>query len=125
MRWEEHRHHHRKLSFIKIAHGRHKMLGPVSLQVGQKTTATVKGFDQFGAPFTIDFIANPVSWTDSTPALASISLQADGSAVIAGVATGTDNLTAVCAGFTDTEVVTVLPGAPVLASIKIDFTTPV
>src|ERR1700674_1030071 len=52
-----------KQSSIKIAFGENKMIGPVKINVGQATTAQVLGLDQNGAPFTIDFVANPVTWT--------------------------------------------------------------
>jgi len=113
-----------KLSFIKIVFGEMKMLGPVTLTVGQKTTATVQGFDQNGAAFPIDFTANPVTWTLDNTTLDSSTPQPDQADVVASLAAGTANLTAACAGFTDTEQVINVAQPPKLASIKIDFSTP-
>lgn len=98
--------------------------GPVTLTVGQKTTATVQGFDQNGAPFAIDFTANPVTWSIDNTTADSSTPQPDSSDVVASLAAGVANLTAVCAGFNDTEVVTNVAQAPTLSSIKINFSTP-
>lgn len=100
------------------------MQGPVTLTVGQKTTATVLGFDQNGAPFPIDFTANPVTWTIDNTTFDSSTPQPDQSDVIASLAAGVANLSASCAGFSDSEVVTNVAVAPKLSSIKIDFSTP-
>ena len=112
-----------RLTFIKIAFGGN-MPGPVTLTVGQKTTASVAGFDQNGAPFAIDFTANPVTWTLDNTTLDSSTPQPDQTDVIASLAAGTANLNAACAGFTDTEQVINVAQAPVLSSIKIDFSPP-
>lgn len=112
-----------RLAFIKIAFGGTMAQGPVKLTVGQKTTATVLGFDQNGAPFTIDFTANPVTWTDDNEAVAS-DAPTPPTDTITGVSAGVANITATCAGFNDTEQVTVSAVVPVLSSIKIDFSTP-
>lgn len=111
-------------TFIKIQFGGN-MPGPVTLNVGQKTTATVQGFDQNGAPFAIDFTAHPVTWTIDNSSLDSSTPQPDQSDVIASLAVGVANLTAACAGLTDTETITNVAAAPVLSSIKINFSTPV
>ena len=100
------------------------MQGPVTLTVGQKTTATVLGFDQNGAPFAIDFNANPVTWAIDNSTLDSSTPQPDSSDVIASLAAGVANLSATCAGLSDSEVVTNVAQAPTLSSIKIDFSTP-
>jgi hypothetical protein len=110
-----------KLSFIKLAFGGDMAVGPVTLTVGQKTTATVLGFDQNGAPIAIDFTANPVTWTLDNTTLDSSTPQPDQSDVVASLAAGTANLSAACAGFTDTEQVINVAQAPVLSSIKINF----
>lgn len=112
-----------RLTFIKISFGGTMAQGPVKLTVGQKTTASVLGFDQNGAPFTIDFNANPVTWTDDNQAVAS-DAPTPPTDTITGVAAGVANITATCGGFNDTEQVTVAAAAPVLSSVKIDFTTP-
>jgi len=112
-----------KLAFIKISFGG-SMPGPVTLTVGQSVPATVQGFDQNGAPFAIDFTANPVTWTIDNPALDSSTPQADQSDLVASLSAGTANLTASCAGLTDTEQVINVAAAPKLSSIKINFGTP-
>jgi hypothetical protein len=114
----------RRLSFIKIRFGGHHMLGPVTLTVGQKTTATVQGFDQNGAPFAIDFTANPVTWTLDNTTFDSSNPQPDQSDLVESLAAGVANLSASCASLSDSETVTNVAQAPVLSSIKIDFSTP-
>jgi hypothetical protein len=110
-------------TFIKIQFGG-TMPGPVTLNVGQKTTATVQGFDQNGAPFAIDFTANPVTWTIDNASLDSSTPQPDQSDLIVSLAAGVANLTATCAGLTDTETITNVAVAPILSSIKINFSAP-
>lgn len=112
-----------RLTFIKIAFGGHMSQGPVTLTVGQKTTGTVLGFDQNGAPFTIDFTANPVTWADDTETVLS-DAPTPPTDTFTALAAGVANVTATCGGFTDTEQATVVAAAPVLSSIKIDFSTP-
>lgn len=112
-----------RLSFIKIRFGGH-MQGPVTLTIGQKTTATVLGFDQNGAAIPIDFASTPVVWSLDNATLDSSTPQPDGSDVVASLAAGVANLTATVGSFSDTETVTNVAQAPVLASIKIDFSTP-
>ncbi len=109
-----------KLSFIKLAIGGTMPVGPATLTVGDQKTATVLGFDQNGAAFAIDFTTNPVTWTnDNETAVTSAPTPAsDG---LTAVAVGVDNLTATCAGFTDTESITVVAAAPKLASIKVSI----
>ena len=111
------------LAYIRIRFrgGSSMPLGPVTLAVGQSVTATVQGFDQNGAPFVIDFTANPVTWSVDQPSVASSTPNPDGSDAVVGVSAGVANLTASCAGFTDTETVTVAGVTPVLSSIKINF----
>jgi hypothetical protein len=104
------------------------MQGPISITVGQKTTLTVLGFDQFGAPFTGP-IPTP-AWSVDNTTLDSSTPQPDGSDVLASLAGGAANVTASLTSaegkaLTDTEVVTNLAQAPVLSSIKIDHTQPV
>lgn len=115
--------HKRKLSFIKIAFGGIMPVGPFTLTVGATTVATVLGFDQNGNPMSIDFTANPVSWTDSAEAIVSDAPTAT-SDTLTGVSAGVMSLTATCAGFTDTETVTVPAVVPVLSSIKISIDAP-
>lgn len=124
-----------RLSFIKIRFHKEKHMagvGPVELGVGQTTIATVLGFDQFGNPFAIDFTnpANAVVWQIDNPTLASSTPNDDQSDTIANVnlgATAVANLTATCAGFSDTEQVTCdgpTQTQPVLTSIKVSFAAP-
>lgn len=108
------------LSFIRIAIGGIMPVGPATLAIGAKATATVLGFDQNGAPFVIDFTANPVTWADDNEAAVS-DAPAGASDPLTGVAAGVANITATCAGFTDTETVTVPAAVPVLSSIKISI----
>jgi hypothetical protein len=106
--------------------------GPISLTVGQTTTASVVGFDQFGNPMPSDFVMPPVTFSIDTPAIASSTPDADGlTDAIVGVSPGVANLTASVSGpngtLTDTETVTVIPAvqeAPVLSSVKVAFTEP-
>ena len=95
-------------------------VGPATLNVGDKKTATVLGFDQNGAPFAIDFTANPVTWTDDNEAAVQDAPTGTSDGLTA-VAPGVANLGATCAGFSDTEAVTVVAAAPKLSSIKISI----
>lgn len=109
-----------KLSFIKIVIGDAMPVGPATLNVGDKRTLSVQGFDQNGAPIAIDFTANPVTWSDDNQA--AVAEDAPGSTTsdaVTAAGAGVSNFTATCAGFTDTEALTVLAAAPVLSSIKI------
>lgn len=96
-------------------------VGPATLTVGDKKTATVKGFDQFGAPFAIDFAANPVTWTDDNEAVVADDDTQTVADPLSAVAPGVANIGATCGGFTDTEAVTVVAAAPKLSSIKISI----
>ena len=109
-----------KLSFIKIAIGGSMPVGPATLTVGDKKTATVLGFDQNGAPFTIDFTANPVTWADDNEAAVqdAPTTTSDG---LTAVAPGVANISATCGGFSDSEAVTVVAAPPVLSSIKVSI----
>ena len=109
------------LSYIKIAIGGIMPIGPATLAIGAKATATVLGFDQNGAPIKIDFTANPVTWKDDNEAVVQDAPAADGSDPLTALAAGVANLTATCAGFSDTESVTVPAASPVLSSIKISI----
>jgi hypothetical protein len=125
------------LAFIKLVFTQQKeeklmagIQGPVTLSVGQSTTASVLGFDQFGNPMPSDFVMPPVTFSIDNSALATSTPNADGvTDVIAAVAAGVANLTASVSGpngtLTDTETVTVTPAVvvpPVLSSIKVAFT---
>lgn len=107
------------------------MPGPVTLNVGQKTTASVVVFDQNGNDMTakFDFTTNPITWTLDNSTLDSESAtgpDSTNSNVITSLAAGTANLTADVPGVanpTDTEqVINVAPA--VATSIKINFSTP-
>lgn len=114
-----------RLTFIKIAfsRGEHTMEGPVTLTVGQKTVASIDGFDQNGAPFTGPIPTPTFSLSDTS--MDSV----DAAGNVTSLAPGTDNLTATLTTadgrtLTDTETITNLAQAPVLSSIKINFSTP-
>jgi hypothetical protein len=122
-----------KLTFIKIAFSRGENImaeGPVTLTVGQKTVASIDGFDQNGAIF-----AGPIptpSWAIDNITMDSIAPDPTTPANedITSLAAGVANLTATVTSaegrvLTDTETVTNVAAAPVLSSIKINFTTPV
>ena len=101
--------------------------GPITLQVGQKTVASVDGYDQNGQPF-LGPIPAP-SWSLDQPTLDSISADAASPADedVTSLAAGVANLTATVQGptgpLTDTETITnVQP--QVLTSVKINFSTP-
>ena len=96
-------------------------VGPATLTVGDKKTVSVLGFDQNGAPFTIDFAANPVTFTDDNQSAVSDTPGSNVTDPIIAVAPGVANIGATCAGFSDTESVTVVAAAPVLSSIKISI----
>lgn len=108
-----------RLRFIKLAVGGKMPVGPATLTVGDSKVLSVVGFDQFGAPFTIDFTANPVTFTDDNE---TVLQDTPGSTVtdpVTALAPGTANVGATCAGFSDTETITVVSQAPRLASIKV------
>lgn len=106
---------------------------PLTLQVGQKSTATVVVFDQFGQPMnSFDFTANPPSWTIDQPSAVGL---ASGSQPNQEVVSGTAataagspaNLTVSVPGVanpTDTEQVTVTQAASVPTSVQIQFSAP-
>jgi len=121
-----------RLSTIKIAFQGETMAataGPITLtKVGQTATASVLGFDQFGAPFTGTMPAATLSASDIDGAIATFDPK---TGLVTAVANGVDNITAVLTtaeglSLTDTEAVTVAipvvpPPAPVLSSIKVAF----
>jgi hypothetical protein len=115
-----------KLSFIKIKFGG-TMQGPVTLTVGQKTKATVVGFDQNGAVFTGTI--PPVTYTLDNPAFDSSTPDGSNGDDIVSLAAGVANLTAALTtaegvALTDTETITNTAVVQKLSSIKIDFSTP-
>ena len=106
--------------------------GPVILTTaGQVTTASINGYDQFGAAWTGTI--PPVSYAIDNTAVATSVPNADGlTDTVTAVANGVANLTASLTSaeglpLTDTETVTVNipapppPPPPVLTSIKIAF----
>lgn len=119
-----------QLTNIKLAFGGNMSVGPVTLsQDTPNTVATVLGFDQFGAPFVIDFTANPVSFSLDDPTQDTLVDNANGTANVTWLTPGgkTANLTATCAGFSDVEQINnlaIVVPTPVLSSVKIDFSTP-
>ena len=110
-----------KLSFIKIVIGDAMPVGPATLAIGDKKVVSVQGFDQNGAAFAIDFTANPVAFSDDNQAAVADTPGSTVTDPITALAAGVANITATCAGFSDTEAVTVLAAAPVLSSIKISI----
>ena len=110
-----------KLAFIKIAIGGIMPVGPATLTVGDKKVVSVLGFDQSGAPFTIDFNANPVTFTDDNEAAVQDTAGSNITDPITAVSPGVANIGASCAGFSDTEAVTVVAVTPKLSSIKISI----
>lgn len=108
--------------------------GPITLTtVGQTSTATVVGFDQFGNVFT-GTIPTPTFASDDTAG--AIATFDPSTGLVTAVANGVANITATVSAtdpngnpitLTDTESVTVAipvvpPPTPVLSSIKVAFT---
>ena len=111
-----------KLSYIKLTLGGNKMpVGPQTLTVGDKKTVSVLGFDQYGAPFAIDFTANPVTFTDDNEAVLQDTSESTVTDPVTALAPGVANVGGTCAGFTDTEAYTVVAALPKLSSIKISL----
>jgi hypothetical protein len=115
-------------TFIKIKFGGN-MPGPVTLIVGQKTTASVAVFDQNGVDITAsyNFTANPITWSEDVTTFDTQSATGPDSTntdVITSIAAGTTNLTALTGGLTDVEQVINQAAAPVPTSIKINFSAP-
>jgi hypothetical protein len=114
-----------RLSFIKLKFVGGKMPeGPVTLTVGQKTVASVDGFDQNGAPFTGAMPA--ATFSVDSPTIDSIDPV---SGAVVSLAAGTANITATLItaegkSLSDTETATNVAQAPVLSSVKINFSTP-
>lgn len=102
--------------------------GPLTITVGQSTKATVDGFDQNGAPWT--GAIPPVTYSIDNSTLDSSTPESDNfTDDIVSLAAGTANLTASLTtvegkALTDTETITNVAQAPVLSSIKINFSTP-
>lgn len=116
---------HRKLSYIKIAiGGKFMSQGPVTLTVGQKTKATVVGFDQNGAIFSGPI--PPAVYTLDNTALDSSTPDGANGDDIVSLSAGVANLTATLTSaeglvLSDTETITNTAIVPVLSSVKIDF----
>ena len=118
------------LAYIKVRFtlGGHMAEGPVTATVGQSFKATVDGFDQFGAPWT--GAVPPVSYSIDNPALDSSTPESDNfTDDLVSLGAGTANLTASLTTaegkvLSDTETITNVAAAPVLSSIKINFSTP-
>lgn len=109
------------------------MEGPVTLQQGQSTIASIDYFDQTGAPMPAGFVPPNISYSIDNSAIASSTPNPDNQTdVVAYVTAGVANLTASCTSaeglaLTDTETVTCSPVVlppPVLSSIKINFAAP-
>lgn len=117
-------------TFIKIKFGGNMAFGPVTLVVGQKTTASVVVFDQNGVDMTAkyDFVKNPITWTLDNLSFDSQSVTGPDSAnsdAITSLAAGTANLTATTGGLpSDIEQVINQAAPQVPTSVKISFTTP-
>lgn len=114
------------LASVKINFGG-KMLGPVTLTVGDQKVGTLQGFDQNGAPFAIDpATVQSITWAVDNTTLDSSTPQPDNSTVIVSLAAGVANLTGTLTTtdgktFSDTETITNVAQTPVLSSVKIDF----
>jgi hypothetical protein len=109
----------KKLSYIKLVTGGIMPVGPQTFTIGDKKVLSVKGFDQFGADFAIDFTANPVTFTDDNEAVLQDTAGSTVTDPVTALAAGVANVTAACGGKTDTEAYTVLAEAPKLAGIKL------
>ncbi len=103
--------------------------GPITLtSAGQKVTASVLGFDQFGQPWTDPLPSFTLSSDDTAGAIISFD---PATGLVTAEANGVANITATLttaegASLTDTEAVTVAipvvpPPVPVLSSIKVAF----
>jgi len=103
------------------------MFGPFTLKVGDTRVASVKGFDQDGNEMVIDFVANPVSFSNSDGSVLGAVLESDPSlADITALAKGTSTLGATCAGLSTNDAdnlvtVTEVGTTPVLTTIKLDL----
>ena len=125
----------KKLSSTKIAfkQGDIHMIGPVILNVGQKTSATLFGFDQNGQPMPATFVMPTVTWTLDIPAFDSSTPNASNGVDLVSLSAGVANLKADVTSaeglaLSDTETVTnnpVVVVPPVLSSVKIGFSVPV
>ena len=103
------------------------MQGPVNINVGQKTKATVLGFDQNGAAFTGP-IPTATYAIDNTALDSATDDGANGSDIVS-LAAGTANLSVSLTSAEglplsdSTQIINAAP-APVLSSVKLDFTQP-
>jgi hypothetical protein len=74
-------------------------LSPATIAVGQSSTATATGKDQFGGP-----IATPtINWTSVTPGVASV----NGAGIVQGINPGQSNISANVGGVTGSATITV------------------
>lgn len=113
--------HARKLTAIYLE-WRQPVMSDVTLNIGDKRTAVVKGVDQFGDPFPIDFTANPATFTDSNEAIASdVPAPTTGMDEFTALTPGTDPVTVSCAGFTASATLTVVKPPSVLSGISIEW----
>lgn len=102
---------------------------PLTLNVGQSSTATVQVLDQFGQIFpNFDFTTNPPVWaSDNTGSVGVAAGTTPDTQSVSGVAPGTATLSVDVPGVTnghDEETVTVTAPAPVPTSVKVVFTPP-
>lgn len=102
---------------------------PLTLNVGQSSTATVQVLDQFGQIFpNFDFTANPPVWaSDNTGSVGVAAGTTPDTQSVSGVAPGAATLSVDVPGVTnghDEETVTVTAPAPVPTSVKVVFTPP-
>lgn len=101
---------------------------PLTLNVGQSSTATVTVLDQFGQTFPFDFTTNVPVWAvDNTASVGLAAGATPDAQSVSGVAAGTATLTVDVPGVTnghDEETVTVVAPAPVATSVKVSFTPP-
>ncbi len=124
----------KQLSFVKIAFGGTNMatpvIGPVVLNVGDSTVASLVGFDQTGNPMPAGFVMPATTFAIDNAAIASSTPEADSVhddvlALTSGVANLSGSVTsAEGLALSDTETVTVSPVVlppPVLSSVKLAF----
>ena len=119
------------LTAIKLLHTQNgdTMQGPITLNVGQSTTATVLGFNADGSPFTGTMPT--ASYTVSDPAQDSVTAGSANDATVTSLAAGSADFsvtltTAEGIQLTDSTSITNVAVVPpqALSSIKLDFSTP-
>lgn len=116
-----------ELTHVQLAFGGTIMQGPLNINVGQKTKATVLGFDQNGAAFT--GVIPAATYTIDNSALDSSTADGANGSDIVSLAAGTANLSvsltsAEGLALSDTAQIINAATAQVLSSVKLDFSQP-